>query len=126
MLLRVPTIFQRISAAFLVSMPVVHCHLKSRCKAASDTFIHCHLLTTDCCAAQLQRAKNKPMLRIPLNKAFLQLQFDSLEDRDAVVETLGALTQQTSSNSSRQPAAGQFSGPPALVAIKKQLLDSDK
>ncbi|DBA86886.1 TPA: hypothetical protein ACH3X2_005346 [Trebouxia sp. C0005] len=74
----------------------------------------------------LQRAKNKPMLRIPLRNSFLVLQFDTLEDRDAVVDTLTPLAQQVQ-NKGKQPAVSdQFSGPPALVAIKKKLLSSDR
>ncbi|KAL0053658.1 hypothetical protein WJX82_009019 [Trebouxia sp. C0006] len=74
----------------------------------------------------LQRAKNKPMLRIPLRNSFLVLQFDTLEDRDAVVDTLTPLAQQVQ-NRGKQPAvSNQFSGPPALVAIKKKLLSSDR
>lgn len=77
-------------------------------------------------AGQLQRAKNKPMLRIPLRSTFLVLQFDTLEDRDAVVDTLTPLAQQVH-NKGKQPAiSDQFSGPPALVAIKKKLLASDR
>ncbi len=66
------------------------------------------------------------MLRIPLRNSFLVLQFDTLEDRDAVVDTLTPLAQQVQ-NKGKQPAVSdQFSGPPALVAIKKKLLSSDR
>ena len=67
------------------------------------------------------------MLRIPLRSSFLVLQFDSVEDRDAVVDVLTPLVQ-TVQNKGKRPAAepDQFSGPPALVALKKQLLSSDR
>jgi hypothetical protein len=85
-----------------------------------------HLDGTHAAAGPLQRAKNKPMLRIPLRNSFLVLQFDTLEDRDAVVDTLTPLAQQVQ-NKGKQPAVSdQFSGPPALVAIKKKLLSSDR
>ena len=84
------------------------------------------MVTTSTTAGQLQRAKNKPMLRIPLRSSFLVLQFDSIEDRDAVVDVLTPLVQEVN-NKGKQPAqSDQFSGPPALVALKKQLLASDK
>ena len=75
---------------------------------------------------QLQRAKNKPMLRIPLRSSFLVLQCDSLEDRDAVVDMLTPLVQQVQSKGKQPIVPDQFSGPPALVAIKKKLLSSDR
>lgn len=85
-----------------------------------------HLDNLRTAAGPLQRAKNKPMLRIPLRNSFLVLQFDTLEDRDAVVDTLTPLAQQVQ-NKGKQPAVtDQFSGPPALVAIKKKLLSSDR
>lgn len=65
------------------------------------------------------------MLRIPLRDSFLVLQFDHLEDRDAIVDTLTPLVQQVQ-NKGKQVMSDQFSGPPALVAIKKKLLSSDK
>ena len=76
------------------------------------------------CAGQLQRAKNKPMLRIPLRNSFLVLQFESLEDRDVIVDTLTPLVQQVQGNP--PPILDQLSGSPALVAIKKKLLSSDR
>ena len=66
------------------------------------------------------------MLRIPLKNSFLVLQFHNLEDRDAVVDTLTPLVQQVNNNKGKQVMSDQFSGPPALVAIKKKLLSSDK
>lgn len=77
-------------------------------------------------ADPLQRAKNKPMLRIPLRNSVLVLQFDTLEDRDAVVDTLTPLAQQVQSKGKRPAVSDQLSGPPALVAIKKKLLTTDR
>lgn len=81
---------------------------------------------TFACAGQLQRAKNKPMLRIPLRNSCLVLQFDNLEDRDIVVDTLTPLVQQTQNKGRQALVSDQFSGPPALVVIKKKLLSSDR
>lgn len=78
------------------------------------------------CAGQLSRAKNKPMLRIPLRNSFLVLQFDNLEDRDVVVDTLTPLVQQVQNKGKQAIVSDPFSGPPALVAIKKKLLSSDR
>ena len=78
------------------------------------------------CAGQLQRAKNKPMLRIPLRNSFLILQFDNLEDRDVIVDTLTPLVQQVQNKGKQALISDQFSGPPALVAIKKKMLSSDR
>ena len=66
------------------------------------------------------------MLRVPLKESFLVLQFDNLEDRDGVVDTLTALVQQVQNKGKPQNAAKQLSGPPALLAIKQKLLASDK
>lgn len=77
-------------------------------------------------AGQLQRAKNKPMLKIPLRNTNLVLQFDSIEDRDAVVDVLTPLVQVVTSKGKQPAQSDLFSGPPALVALKKQLLSSDK
>ena len=65
------------------------------------------------------------MLRVPLQASFLVFQFETIEDRDAVVDTLTRLVQQIQ-NATRLPASGQFSGPPALIAIKQKLLGSDR
>ena len=65
------------------------------------------------------------MLRVPLKASFLVFQFDTIEDRDAVVDTLTRLVQQLQ-NAARPPASGHFSGPPALIAIKQKLLASDQ
>lgn len=77
-------------------------------------------------AGQLQRTKNKPMLKIPLRNTNLVLQFDSIEDRDAVVDVLTPLVQVVTSKGKQPAQSDLFSGPPALVALKKQLLSSDK
>ena len=66
------------------------------------------------------------MLRIPLRSSFLTLQFDNLEDRDAIVDTLTPLVQQVQNKGKQPVISDQFSGPPALVAIKKKLLSSDR
>lgn len=66
------------------------------------------------------------MLRIPLRNSFLVLQFDNLEDRDAVVDTLTPLVQQVQSKGKQAMISDQLSGPPALVAVKKKLLSSDR
>ena len=66
------------------------------------------------------------MLRIPLRNSFLVLQFDNLEDRDVVVDTLTPLVQQVQNKGKQAMVSDQFSGPPALVAIKKKLLSSDR
>lgn len=102
---------------------------KPPCTSTSASFVillQDQMVTTSTTAGQLQRAKNKPMLRIPLRSSFLVLQFDSIEDRDAVVDVLTPLVQEVN-NKGKQPAqSDHFSGPPALVALKKQLLASDK
>lgn len=66
------------------------------------------------------------MLKIPLRNTNLVLQFDSIEDRDAVVDVLTPLVHVVTSKGKQPAQSDQFSGPPALVALKKQLLSSDK
>lgn len=88
--------------------------------------LHYYSTITGRIAGQLQRAKNKPLLRIPLRSSFLVLEFDSIEDRDAVVDMLTPLVQEVNSKGKRPAESDQFSGPPALVALKKQLLADDR
>ena len=88
--------------------------------------LHHHCIIVSIAVGQLQRAKNKPLLRIPLRSSFLVLEFDSIEDRDAVVDVLTPLVQEVNSKGKRPAESDQFSGPPALVALKKQLLSDDR
>ncbi len=77
-------------------------------------------------AAALQKAKGKPLLRVPLVAGALVLEFESEADRDQVVDVLTPLAKQAA-GPARAGAAergAELSGP--LAAVKKQLLEEDR
>ncbi|KAK9845933.1 hypothetical protein WJX81_006374 [Elliptochloris bilobata] len=75
--------------------------------------------------AALQKAKGKPLLRMPLVAGALVLEFESEADRNQVVDVLTPLMKQAA-GAARPGAAelGEELGP--LAAAKQQLLEEDK
>ena len=73
----------------------------------------------------MQKAKGKPLLRVPLVAGALVLEFESEADRDQIVDMLTPLVKQAA-GTPRLGAAERgvnLSGP--LAAVKKQLLEED-
>ena len=80
----------------------------------------------------LQRAKGKPMLRVPLSTGALVFEFETEADRDQAVDVITPLLQQAQRKGKGVATAG--AGPPTPVAaasvpqasLKAQLLREDR
>ena len=78
-----------------------------------------------CGAAAMQKAKGKPLLRVPLVAGALVLEFESEADRDQIVDVLTPLVKQAAGTPrlGATERGATLSGP--LAAVKKQLLEED-
>eukprot|EP00891_Asterochloris_glomerata_P004764 jgi/Astpho2/4764/Aster-x0212 len=84
----------------------------------------------------LQRSKKSPMVRIPTRGGAVTLEFQSMPERDEVVDILTPLVKKVAdkgkapvgqpAQAAPQQAAPQLTGPPALVVLKSKLLKKDK
>ena len=77
-------------------------------------------------AGALQKAKGKPLLRVPLVAGALVLEFEAEADRDQVVDVLTPLMRHAAGAAHPGGAAergAEASGP--LLAAKQQLLEED-
>lgn len=77
-------------------------------------------------AGALQKAKGKPLLRVPLVAGALVLEFEAEADRDQVVDVLTPLMKRAAGAAhSGDPAGRGAEAPGPLSAAKQQLLGED-
>ena len=84
------------------------------------------LTRTRFAAGALQKAKGKPLLRVPLVAGALVLEFEAEADRDQVVDVLTPLMKRAAGAAHPGDATGRGAEAPGpLSAAKQQLLGED-